>query len=122
MKGENQTVEEYYESLKIKYSDINQKIESLLQSESSETLVKFEMIFEYPTHEDALRLPQKLYHPADDNEDLIYPYEESGKFYSGFSNKKQPLDGFQIITGYHAYLTIALESNGKLSNFKLTKT
>ena len=80
------------------------------------------MIFEYPTSEEALNLPQKLYHPADDNEGLVYPYEESGKFYSGFSNKKQTLNSFQIITGYHTYLTIALENNGKLSKFKLATT
>ena len=122
MNSENQTVEEYYESLKSKYPDINQQIETLIKNETPDTLLTFEMIFEYPTSEEALELPQRLFHPADDNESLIYPYEESGKFYSGISDKRQVLDSFRIITGYHTFLTIALENNGKLSHFKLSRT
>ena len=121
MNSEHQSVEEYYESLKTKYPDINQQLESLIQSESSESFVKFEMLFQYPTYEDARELPETLYHPADDNSGLIQPYENSGKFYSGFTNKKQELDSFRILTGYHAFIAIAQKNNGKLVKCNITK-
>lgn len=63
MNSEHQNPEEYYESLKIKYPDVNQQVESLIQSKPAEALVKFEMLFQHQTHEDALKLPQKFIIP-----------------------------------------------------------
>lgn len=123
MNKEKNTVEKYsgyYKYLKYKYPDIDQQIDVLIENEGPLALVTFEVIFEYSTSSEALKLPQSLYHRAGDSTGIIFPYEDSGKFYSGFLNSKQILNSFHILISYYGFLALASEYGGNLSSFKLT--
>lgn len=111
-------ITEYFESLRRKYPQLDDLIETAKSNSQKASDVRARFIFEFSELDDCQEFWQNIYHP-ENHEELISPFEADGKFLVGFDGYVL-LDNFRIITMYDGWVLLCNENNGRLKEFNLT--